>query len=107
MFQFSQFEAGYIISQKDLETIVGYRQIEKPLQFDFFMADCYEVIKMALKDQPQLSVYPALDFKGFIILEAGNMTAEERTLYRQKRDHLLRVQAQQNMQRQDLLNTLE
>ncbi|MBV5259501.1 hypothetical protein FLX56_13845 [Synechococcus moorigangaii CMS01] len=103
MLEFSQFEAGYIISQKDLEQAVGYRRRDDPVAFDAFLADVYGVVQQALEELlPHLKVYPALDFYGLIILDPAQMTPEEIKLYHGRRDRLLRVQVQQQMRRSEL-----
>lgn len=103
MLEFSQFEAGYIISQKELEQAVGYRQWENPEGFDYFLADVYGVILGALEQfLPNLRVYPALDFYGFVILDPQQMTEEEMKLYCLKRDRLLQIQARQDIKRSEL-----
>ncbi|MEB3224475.1 MAG: hypothetical protein VKJ86_01590 [Synechococcus sp.] len=103
MLEFSQFEAGYIISQKELEQAVGYRQRDEPEAFERFLADVYGVVLHALEElMPHLKVYPAFNFHGFIILDPTQMTPEEMKLYHARRDRLLRVQAQQDMRRSEL-----
>lgn len=103
MLEFSQFEAGYIISQKELEQAVGFRQRDNPEAFDFFLADVYAVIQRALEELlPDLKAYPALNFYGFVVLDPHQMTIEERKLYHDQRDRLLRIQAKQDMKRSEL-----
>lgn len=105
MLEFSQFEAGYIISQKELETTVGYRYEENPEYFEYYRADVYRLVQQALEQLvPDLNlvVYPALDFKGFVVLDPQNLTPEEQQLYHEQRNYLLRVQAKQDIQRSEL-----
>lgn len=103
MFEFSAIEAGYIISQEYLESLVGYGQRDNPAHFDRFLADVYGVFQRELDRQlPHLRIYPAVDFKGFVILDPQRMTPEEITLYQGQRDRLLRIQAQQDIKRSEL-----
>jgi hypothetical protein len=103
MLEFSQFEAGYIISQKELEQAVGYRQRDYPMAFEKFLADVYGIVLGALEEMlPTLKVYPALDFYGLIILDPSQLTPEEIKLYHDRRDRLLRVHVQQEMRRSEL-----
>lgn len=103
MLEFSQFEAGYILSQKELEQAVGYRQRDYPEAFEQFLADVYGLVVAALEEVlPHLRVYPALDFYGLIILDPSQMTPEEMKLYHDRRDRLLRVQVRQEMRRSEL-----
>ncbi|MGB2926159.1 MAG: hypothetical protein WBB82_12735 [Limnothrix sp.] len=104
MLEFSQFEAGYIISQKELEAAVGYRYQDNPENFDYFLADIYSIVQKALEQvelNSQLKVYPALDFKGFVILNVKDMTEEEKNLYHIQRDRLLKIQAKQDIKRSE------
>ena len=103
MLEFSQFEAGYIISQKELEQAVGYRQRDQPEAFEYFLADVYGLVLQALEEHlPHLKVYPALNFHGLIILDPTQMTPEETKLYHGRRDRLLRKQAEQDIRRSEL-----
>ena len=105
MLEFSEIEAGYIISQQALEDSVGYRYEEKPEFFEFYRADVYRLVQQALeKITPHLNlkVYPALDFKGFVVLDPGTLTPEELCAYHDQRDRLLRFQARQDIQRSEL-----
>ncbi len=105
MLEFSQFEAGYIISQKELEATVGYRYTDNPEYFEYYRADVYRLVQQALeKIVPHLNlkVYPALDFKGFVVLDPQNLTEEDLKLYHEQRDRLLRIQARQDIRRSEL-----
>ena len=105
MLEFSEIESGYIISQKALEDSVGYRYEDKPEFFEFYRADVYRLVQQALeKITPDLNlkVYPALDFKGFVVLDPDTLTADEVKLYHEQRDRLLRFQARQDIKRSEL-----
>jgi len=105
MLEFSQFEAGYIISQKELEMTLGYRYEENPEYFEYYRADVYRLVQQALEQMVSdvnLIVYPALDFKGFVVLNPQNLTLEEKQLYEEQRNYLLRIQAKQDIKRSEL-----
>ncbi|NJN73306.1 MAG: hypothetical protein HC799_11120 [Limnothrix sp. RL_2_0] len=105
MLEFSQFEAGYIISQKELEMTLGYRYADNPEGFEYYRADVYHLVQQTLEQivpDLKLAVYPALDFKGFVILNAQNLTSEEKQLYDEQRNYLLRIQAKQDIKRSEL-----
>ena len=105
MLEFSEVEAGYIISQQALEKSVGYRYEDKPEFFEFYRADVYRLVQQALKKitpHLNLKVYPALDFKGFVVLDPETLTPEEILAYHSQRDRLLRYQAKQDIKRSEL-----
>ncbi|AFY38537.1 hypothetical protein Lepto7376_2247 [[Leptolyngbya] sp. PCC 7376] len=105
MLEFSEIEAGYIIPQKALEDSVGYCYEENPEFFEYYRADVYRLVQNALeKITPHLNlkVYPALDFKGFVVLDPETLAADEIQLYHEQRNDLLRIQARQDIKRSEL-----
>ncbi|NJN76387.1 MAG: hypothetical protein HC796_09610 [Synechococcaceae cyanobacterium RL_1_2] len=105
MLEFSQFEDGYIISQQQLEASVGYRYEDNPEFFEYYRADLYHGVQQALDTitpHGALKVYPALDFKGFVVLDPCNLTPAELQLYHNQRDYLLRIQTRQDIKRLEL-----
>ena len=105
MLDFSDIEDGYIISQKELEATVGYRYEDNPEFFEYYRADVYRLVQQALEKivpHLNLTVYPALDFKGFVVLNAEGLTDTDLQLYQEQRDYLLRIQAKQDIKRSEL-----
>ena len=55
MLEFSEIEAGYIISQQALEQSVGYRYEEKPEFFEFYRA--YPITQRTFFDETNNSPF--------------------------------------------------
>ena len=94
-----------MLRPKELEVTLGYRYEENPECFEYYRADVYHLVQQALEQilpDSKLVVYPALYFKGFVLLDPQSLTAEEIQLYHEQRNYLLMLQARQDIKRSEL-----